>query len=721
MRLAGALVLFFSFIPISYAAERAKIGLVLEGGGALGFAHIGVLQWFEANRIPIDAIAGTSMGGLVGGLYSAGETPTEIQTMVGGLDWDEILRAQPPFTEIGFRRKEDRIAFPNLLEFGWRKGLALPSGLNSGQAVDSILDRTLLPYFDMKSFDDLPIPFRCVATDLVSGKEKDFDRGSLAAALRATISIPALFIPEDRQGAVYTDGGSVNNLPVDVAKKMNVDIVIAVYLDGGPPAGDFQRSLVGIAARTASIMVAANEMHSIQLADILLTADVKEFSIGDFTRSAEIIPRGYEAAQRKQALLGRFSVAEDEWQSYLAVRRSRRRTTTPVPEYVAVTGATPLEANSIERSLATQIGKPIDTAALENKLTNLNAQGAFDSLRYGVVEEAGKPGLGIFAAQKTNGPPFVNFGLIIDGSDTNDVRFGVAARLTLLNVGGFRSEWRTGVAVGDHYEIGSEYYHPFSGSSNWFLAPHAYAGKRRFDLYDNRNRTAEYSIHRAGIGLDLGYVIGEKAEIRIGEELARHEVDLKLGSPPTPNYARTWGDSSARWQYFGQDATVIPSKGLNSQARIDWFSAGPFGGSYHSAETKSSLFVPVSANGSVWVTGGAGSAFGAKNLGLESFTLGGPFRLGAYGIHELIGNQYMLFQGGYSQRIATFNPLFGGAVYGLGWFETGKMYGDAAGGGWPMDGSIAIVTKTALGPIFAGASMAATDRVKWWFGLGHVF
>jgi NTE family protein len=367
------------------------------------------------------------------------------------------------------------------------------------------------------------------------------------------------------------------------------------------------------------------------------------------------------------------------------------------------------------------IGKPVHPASLEDKLTNLNAQGAFETLRYGIVEQSGKPGLGIVAVQKTSGPPFLNFGLIIDGSDTNDVRFGLAARLTFLNAGGFRSEWRTDFAMGDRYEIASEYYHPFTGSSNWFIAPHAVAGKRRFDLYNNRNRTSEYSIHRAGAGLDLGYALGRNAEVRVGEELIRHEINLKLGAAFVPNYARSWGDSSARFAFFGQDDSVVPRKGINSQTRVDWFSASPFGGSYRSAETKSSFFLPVSQNGSIFLNASAGSAFSAKNLGLESFTLGGPFRLGAYGINELIGKQYLLFQGGYSHRILTFNPLFGGAVYGLAWYETGKIYGDPAAPRLPMDGSVAIVAKTGLGPVFAGASMAATDRIKWWFGLGHVF
>ena len=511
-------------------------------------------------------------------------------------------------------------------------------------------------------------------------------------------------------------------MPVDLAKKMNVDIVIAVYLDEGPPAADFKQSLVGIAGRTASIMIAANELHNLKLADILLSADLKGFSTGDFSSSAQIIPRGFAAAKEKEALLSRFSVSEDEWGKYLAQRRMRQRTTVPVPQFITVRGATDLEDSYVKSALSDQVGKPIDTAWLETKITDLNAQGAFESLRYAVVEDSSrKPGLAVFVAPKENKPPFIDLGLAIDGSDPNDVRFGVGARLTLINIGGYRSEWRTDVSVGNVYGISSEYYHPITGSSNWFIAPHAFSDKSRFDFYDYRNRTAEYSRHRTAAGLDLGYAIGHNAEIRVGEAVVVNDADLKLGTAIIPNYSHAAGDSSALFRYFGQDDNVIPHKGFSSETRLDWRSSSPFGGSYRSAETKSSLFLPSSKKGSVWFRADAGSAFGAKNLGLESFMLGGPFRLSAYGINELFGNQYMLFQSGYSYRIATFNPIFSGAIYGLAWFETGKMYGDPAATYLAKDGSIAIVAKTGLGPVFAGASTASAERVKWWFGLGHVF
>ena len=241
-------------------ASRPKVALVFEGGGALGFAHIGVLEWIEAHHIPIDYVAGTSMGGLVGGLYASGMSPQEIASFVGGINWNGVLSGQIPFPALSYRRKEDKLAFPNRLEFGLKRGFSMPNGLNSGSAVGLLLDEKALPYYDMKKFDDLPIPFRCVATDMTTGKEYVFKDGSLAQAMRATMSIPGVFAPVEHAGQVFSDGGAVNNLPVDVARVMGADIVIAVYLDTGPFDKKSLNSLVGVAGRNVSIMVSANEL-----------------------------------------------------------------------------------------------------------------------------------------------------------------------------------------------------------------------------------------------------------------------------------------------------------------------------------------------------------------------------------------------------------------------------------------------------------------------------
>src|SRR6185312_13453271 len=209
---------------------RPKLGLVLEGGGALGLAHIGVIQWMEEHRIPVSYVAGTSMGGLVGGVYATGRSASEVREVVQSIDWDAVLRGQTPYSDLTFRRKEDARDYPSTLEFGLHKGLHLPEGFNSGQQVSLILDRIALPYSELSSFNELPIPFACVATDLQSGKPYVFRSGSLALALRSTMSLPGLFTPVRSDNHIFADGGLLQNIPIDVAKEMGADVVLGVHL-----------------------------------------------------------------------------------------------------------------------------------------------------------------------------------------------------------------------------------------------------------------------------------------------------------------------------------------------------------------------------------------------------------------------------------------------------------------------------------------------------------
>ena len=210
-------LLFFVSIALQAQDSRQKIGLVLEGGGALGLAHIGVLQWLYQHHVPVDLVAGTSMGGLVGGFYATGRSPDEIQQLIQNVNWDQALSGELPFRDLSYRRKQDAVEFPTQIEFGLRHGLQLPAGFNAGQEVSFILDQVTLAYSEIKSFNDLPTPFACVATELNSGREHVFHDGSLSLALRASMSLPGIFTPVHSGNNVYADGGLLNNLPVDVA------------------------------------------------------------------------------------------------------------------------------------------------------------------------------------------------------------------------------------------------------------------------------------------------------------------------------------------------------------------------------------------------------------------------------------------------------------------------------------------------------------------------
>lgn len=350
---------------------RPTIGIAFEGGGALGFAHIGVIEWLEEHHIPVDYVAGTSMGGLVGGLYATGMRPDEIKAFVREIQWPILLSGQVPFQDLGFRRKEDKVAFPNRLEFGLKHGLGLPSGLNSGAAVGLLFDRVTLPYWDLKNFNDLPIPFRCVSTEITTGQKHVFEDGPLAQALRATMSIPGVFAPVQHGNEIYSDGMSVDNLPVDVARSMGSDVVIASYLNSGPPEAGSLNSLLGIAGRNVSIMVAANEIQSLKSADIVVSSDVSKYASLEFAKSDDIIPIGKEAAASMAGKLEKYALNDADWAEYVKQRQARRRTAVPVPQFVEVYGVTGVQESQIRQPFVKYVGRPIDTNAIEKNIATL--------------------------------------------------------------------------------------------------------------------------------------------------------------------------------------------------------------------------------------------------------------------------------------------------------------------------------------------------------------
>ncbi len=255
---------------------------MLAGGAAIGLAHIGVIRWLEEHHIPVDYVAGTSMGGLVGSLYATGRDARQIEEFFDVIDWPEVLRINTPFQDLSFRRKEDRRQFPTSLEFGLRGGFKLPVGLSPGHAVGLMISRAAAPYAELKSFDELPIPFRCVATDLVKSQEVVFSSGPLFDALRATMSVPGVFAPLVLGDQVLVDGSLLNNFPIDVARSMGADVIIAVGLDAPASAGDFN-NLLAIVRRSLGVMVVANENRNVKTlrqTDLLLVPDLAGFSLG---------------------------------------------------------------------------------------------------------------------------------------------------------------------------------------------------------------------------------------------------------------------------------------------------------------------------------------------------------------------------------------------------------------------------------------------------------
>lgn len=731
-RLNGIIFLLVSTIVLAGAPSphRPRVALVLEGGGALGFAHIGAIEYLEQHHIPVDLVVGTSMGGLVGGLYAIGKSPAEIERLTETIDWDVVLSGKTPFQDLSFRRKEDRVAFPNRLQLGLKNGVSLPAGLNSGQQVGLVFDRATLAYEHNLNFDDFPIPFRCVATDVTLGRAKVFDRGSISLALRATMSIPAVFAPIVIDGHVYTDGGAVDNLPVDIAKRAGADVVIAVYLNTGPPSPNTYVSMFSVASRNVSIMISTNELQNLQAADIVLSADVHEFTSASFKKGAEIIPRGFAAAERKATMLSSLALNDAEWQAYIGQREAKIKRDIPVPQFVSVIGAKPDYDETLRRNLANMVGKPVDPPAIEEALTQITGTGVIETANYTTAMRDGVPGLNVFTHEKTYAPPFLDLGVTIDGSDPDNVLFGMAARLTFLDLGGYRSEWRTDAFFGSSYGVDSDYYRPFTKTSKWFFDPHVYAINSPLNLYFGQSKLQQYRLEHDGLGLDIGYAINRRSEIRAGQDVLRFESIPKISSDLEQPVSVGQTISKILYRYYGVDNAELPRQGLNVQAGFNWVVQGSGEPNFKRGELQASYFQKVSRRGSLIFTADGGTHFGANidAIGLQGFTVGGPFRLGAYGQNQLVGSEYFLFQTGYEHKVMSFAPLFGEGLYVLGLAEGSKVYDtllpsayDFSNNVFAVDGSAALVARTILGPVFVGAGFGNHDQRKWWFGIGRVF
>src|SRR6266852_4441094 len=611
---------------------RPKIGVALEGGGALGLAHVGVLKWFEEHHIPVDYVAGTSMGGLVGGFYATGMNPDELKALIEGLDWRKILGDRTPYEDLSLRRKEDQRAYPNSLIFGLRHGLSVPAGLNAGHQIGLLIDRVTLPYDEVPSFDALPVPFRCVATDLVSGKPYVFKDGSLAVALRATMSIPGAFSPVHDGQTVFVDGGLTNNLPTDVVRQMGADIVIAVHLERAPMEAKDIQSIFSVLEQSVRVVLAENEVRGLARADAVISVPLAEYGSTDYQKSEPIMQKGYEAANDRSRLLAAFALDDANWHEYLRERAARKRTAAPVPQFIKVQGTSENGATDVARYLKSFQDKPLDPEKLDHVLTRLKGVGRYDSAGYRLTEQNGRTGLLVQVVERSDAPPMFQPAFEVDGSQGGDVKFTMGTRFTFMDVAGFHSEWRTDLLLGNTYGIQTELYRPFRAESRWFFAPHAAARDTTFQIYAKNDPLADYRIYRTNIGGDLGYSFGRFSELRVGYEIGSLNTKLRLGSPVIPSVEGRVGQTRLRYLLDHTDDPVIPRRGFSAETNFRWFDQSPAAtGGFPSMDLKLGYFQPIARSASLFLESEGGTTFGSSSTGVPQFFLGGPVRLGAHG------------------------------------------------------------------------------------------
>ena len=675
-------------------------------------------------------VAGTSMGGLIGGAFASGMNPAELEQLLAGTDWNEMFGASS-YAYKNVRRKQDARAYPSRLEFGLKSGFAMPTALNNGQHVDFLLARIAAPYHGIATFDDLPTPFRCVAVDLRSATQVVLDRGSLAQALRATMSLPGIFPPVEIDGRVLVDGGAMNNVPADVVRAMGADVVIAVNVGSISESRTVSTSLLGLIGNTVDAMMVASTRRGMAAADLVINPPLEGFGSLDWRRATELAQDGYNATEALKEPLLKLAVDEAEWQRYLGARAARRRTSLPVPASLAVAGATETDERRIRALLAPDIGRPLDTAALEEHLQSIGGMDRYLAVHWDLRALEGQPQLVVQTRPKPYGPPFLMLSTTLQNTTNSDFSFQLAGRYLRFDLLGVGSELRLDAAVGSSPNLAFELYRPI-GLSPFFVALGAGIGERRLNFIDDDAIVAQYDQTRTVAIVDAGVNVSRISELRLGVQTGRLNAEREVGDPGLPSLAGAESLARLRWIYDSQNDVVAPSTGTRAIGTVRYvFEAPDLPADFPSTKSNDSLgqmeieasrfWSAHAGRDRLFLTGGAGVSFHGHPLPTDQFALGQPFRLSAFDIGEVRGDHYMALTGGYLRGIGRLPDFLGGPVFLGGWLENGAAYDSLPDAKLRTHAGIGAILDTLLGPAAIGASFGFDGERRYYLGIGRIW
>jgi NTE family protein len=705
--------------------DRPRIGLALGGGGARGAAHIGVLKELERLRIPVHAIAGTSMGAIVGGLYASGMTPAELQELVESLDWADAFDDQTKRENRSFRRKQDDADFPIPLQLGVRDGsLQLPKGLIQGQKLSLILREHLLPVYDVHDFDELPTPFRAVASDIATGEAYVMSSGDVEPAMRASMSAPGIFAPVVVDGRALVDGGLVGNVPVSVVRDMDVDIIIAVDVEFPLYPPEQLESALAITEQMLTILIrkeTLRELAELDDDDILIRPELGLYGSTNFQDIAETIAPGAAATIAIEDRLGELSVPEEEYRAFQAARRIRSSLPASI-DFVRVLHDGQAAERSLVSRIRTEPGQAIDAERLGAEVEYLFGLERFEQASYRLVREGDETGVEFSTRSKSWGPNFLNLGMAIEDDFEGSTRFNVSSRLTKTAINSYGAEWRSDLQIGTDPRLDTEFYQPFGKESQFFVAPRISLEQSNINTFSGDLSLARYRIGEAEVALDFGRALGHWGELRIGAFRGAGNARLKVGDPALPNFDFNSGGARARFVVDTFDDAQIPKSG--TQVDIEWLMSRPGLGADNNFD------IIESAIDTAWSWGRNTLVFGLEyattirsdNQVQNFFPLGGFLRLSGLERGEISGPHTGLGRVVYYRQLReTGAGLFDFPFYIGGSLETGNVWqerSDISLDSMLVNGSLFAALDTYLGPLFLAAGFAEGGSTSFYLFLG---
>ncbi len=732
-----ALGLLLSLLPVAdvtastqkSAGERPRIGLALSGGGARGLAHIGVLKVLEKNHIPVDVIAGTSAGSIIAGLYAMGLSATDIEKIILGIDWNEGFSDSSERRYRAFRRKQDDLDILTTLQAGLRiDGVRLPKGLLQGQRLELLLKRITDGAEQIHDFDQLPIPFRAIATDIENGDRVVIAGGDIARAMHASMAIPGVYAPVEIDGRLLVDGGLSSNLPIKAVHDMGAEFIIAIDISTPLLAVDELTSVLSVAEQISSLLTqntVAQEIKYLDTDDTLITPELKDYSAADFDRTAEIIAIGEKAARDNLGKLTRYRIGAERYRNHRN-DINHQSPLTPIIDAVVISTNSHLSQARLANYINLRPGDRFDRTQLEDDISYLYGLGYFSHISYRLDKDTddNQASLLIDVRKKDWGPNYLRAGVAMSGDFGGSNKISLAIGLLATEVNALGAEWATTLSFGERSGIVSEFFQPISAASDYFVATSISAQQRSVNLYRNGNTLLTARLRERQVALDAGRQFGNRAELRMGITRSSSRADITTG-PSLPTTTREDGAYRLRFTYDTLDNPNFPHQGSYGRLLLSSSKSGL--GADANVDLGSFSLYKAGRWGNNILLGNISYADTINNHSNLSnlFQLGGFLNLSGYAQDELGGAYTALATLAYYRTLNHYFiksaeiPLYIGASV-----ETGNAWQTRRQIGFDSlthAGSIFIGADTYIGPIYIAYGFNNEGRQSSYLFLGRVF
>lgn len=725
---------------------RPKIALVLSGGGAKGAAHIGVIKALEELHIPIDIVTGTSMGAYVAGMYALGLDADELAQKMLNLDWEQGYQDKVGREELSLRRKRQNDEFLLRTDIGINQNwqLSLPGGFFQGQAMGALLRSSTLNLPGLHSFDDLPIPFRAVATDMETVTPVILKEGHLATAMQASMSIPGVLQPVEIDGRLLADGGVVNNLPVDVARELGADIIIAVDIGDVLLSRDQLDGALAMVSQLTNYLTRSSTDRQIGLMheqDVLLSPVIDGISVSDFAQMPEAIRRGEQAAHKVLAQLQTLSLSEQDYFAYQSQKLDRRsqlqRSNAVYLDRVEVNNQSDLSEQTIRDVLGLIPGQFHETKALEEGVRRLYALDAFERVSYGIEEQDGEQVLTVHTSEKGWGPGFIDLKFALEDDFTRRSNYEIGAQFRRTNFNRLGGEWLVETTFGSNKQVAGEIYTPIISDANIFWKLRGeYEQRQRSFFFDIND--PQYDLFRPLTSLDvdyttwslnteLGYNLRPWSELALGVQglvgdIDARNVEQRLDVDSLGPYLR--------FSYDTLDNVFFPAQGAAAEIKLGYFRNSLEFNDQHNSVTgidyELELLRPYSINRHTFIGKLAlGGSSAEQAVPVFARSLGGLFNLSGYQRDQLSG-RYSGFAGMlYHYRWLDNNfGAFRSPVYLGGSLERGGVWNQGADVSWESAvtaGSLFIGVDTNWGPLYLAYGQGEDDKSSIYLYFGNLF